>query len=155
LLERRPDGTGLGEPAPPAAPDHLLDRGDILVVSVRPVGVGGGADRVTAGDRELCHRASSRARCLDPPRGARLASRRFVRKVSCLIGARVREETVTAAQQTYATGTPSLLRAINERTVLDRIRDGGPVSRAQIARETGLSKPTVSQALMTLERSRL
>jgi predicted NBD/HSP70 family sugar kinase len=39
--------------------------------------------------------------------------------------------------------------------VLDRIRDAGPVSRAQIARETGLSKPTVSQALSTLERSRL
>jgi predicted NBD/HSP70 family sugar kinase len=44
---------------------------------------------------------------------------------------------------------------MNERTVLDRIRDAGPVSRAQIARETGLSKPTVSQALSTLERSRL
>jgi predicted NBD/HSP70 family sugar kinase len=48
-----------------------------------------------------------------------------------------------------------LLRAINERTVLDRIRDAGPVSRAQIARETGLSKPTVSHALSMLERSRL
>jgi DNA-binding transcriptional ArsR family regulator len=48
-----------------------------------------------------------------------------------------------------------LLRAINERTVLERIRRSGPVSRAQIARETGLSKPTVSQALSTLERARL
>ena len=65
------------------------------------------------------------------------------------------KENVTAAEQTYRTGTPSLLRAINERTVLDRIRHAGPVSRAQIARETGLSKPTVSQALSTLERSRL
>ena len=48
-----------------------------------------------------------------------------------------------------------MLRAINERTVLERIRRSGPVSRAQIARETGLSKPTVSQALSTLERARL
>ncbi|HEY6680832.1 MAG TPA: helix-turn-helix domain-containing protein, partial [Actinomycetota bacterium] len=60
---------------------------------------------------------------------------------------------MTGATQTYATGTPSLLRAINERTVLERIRRSGPVSRAQIARETGLSKPTVSQALSTLERA--
>ncbi len=35
------------------------------------------------------------------------------------------------------------------------IRDRGPVSRAQIARETGLSKPTVSLALTSLESSRL
>ena len=47
-------------------------------------------------------------------------------------------------------GTPSLLRAINERTVLESVRRVGPVSRAQIARETALSKPTVSQALATL-----
>src|ERR671930_1280058 len=52
-------------------------------------------------------------------------------------------------------GTPSLLRAINERTVLERIRELGPVSRAQIARATGLSKPTVSQALVSLERAAL
>lgn len=52
-------------------------------------------------------------------------------------------------------GTPSLLRAINERTVLDTIRERGPVSRAQIARVSGLSKPTVSQALATLESARL
>jgi predicted NBD/HSP70 family sugar kinase len=31
----------------------------------------------------------------------------------------------------------------------------GPVSRAQLARDSGLSKPTVSQALQTLERARL
>jgi predicted NBD/HSP70 family sugar kinase len=35
------------------------------------------------------------------------------------------------------------------------IRDRGPVSRAQIARESGLSKPTVSLALTSLESSRL
>jgi predicted NBD/HSP70 family sugar kinase len=47
-------------------------------------------------------------------------------------------------------GTPSLLRAMNERTVLESVRRVGPVSRAQIARETALSKPTVSQALSAL-----
>jgi predicted NBD/HSP70 family sugar kinase len=35
------------------------------------------------------------------------------------------------------------------------IRDRGPVSRAQVARESGLSKPTVSQALSSLEAARL
>jgi predicted NBD/HSP70 family sugar kinase len=48
-----------------------------------------------------------------------------------------------------------LLRAINERTVLEVIRELGPVSRAQIARTCGLSKPTVSQALDALLRGRL
>jgi predicted NBD/HSP70 family sugar kinase len=58
-------------------------------------------------------------------------------------------------RQAPAVGTPSLLRAINERTVLDCVRLVGPVSRAQIARETALSKPTVSQALVGLERAGL
>ena len=44
---------------------------------------------------------------------------------------------------------------MNERTVLESIRHTGPVARAQIARDTGLSKPTVSQALANLERARL
>ncbi len=39
--------------------------------------------------------------------------------------------------------------------MFDRIRQLGPVSRAQIARATGLSKPTVSQALVSLTRARL
>jgi predicted NBD/HSP70 family sugar kinase len=39
--------------------------------------------------------------------------------------------------------------------VLDLIRQRGPVSRAQIARVSGLSKPTVSQALSALESARL
>src|SRR5256885_15781865 len=47
-------------------------------------------------------------------------------------------------------GTPRLLRAINERTVLDLIHRQGPVSRAQVARVSGLSKPTVSLALAGL-----
>jgi predicted NBD/HSP70 family sugar kinase len=48
-----------------------------------------------------------------------------------------------------------LLRAINERTVLECIRQIGPASRAQIARVSGVSKPTVSQALSVLEKARL
>ena len=52
-------------------------------------------------------------------------------------------------------GTPSLLRAINERTVLDLIHRQGPISRAQAARVTGLSKPTVSLALTGLLDARL
>jgi len=52
-------------------------------------------------------------------------------------------------------GTPSLLRAINERTILDLIHNQGPVSRAQVARVSGLSKPTVSLALAGLLEARL
>src|SRR4051812_48831924 len=48
-------------------------------------------------------------------------------------------------------GTPRLLRAINERALLDHLRRAGPTSRAQLARDCGLSKPTVSQALANLE----
>ncbi|MEW2517971.1 ROK family transcriptional regulator [Actinacidiphila alni] len=41
------------------------------------------------------------------------------------------------------------LRSTNERLLLERLR-GGAASRAQLARETGLSKPTVSSALAAL-----
>jgi predicted NBD/HSP70 family sugar kinase len=54
-------------------------------------------------------------------------------------------------RQGYQPGTPSLLRAINERTLLEYLRSHQPTSRAQLARVTGLSKPTVSQALAGLE----
>ena len=62
----------------------------------------------------------------------------------------MRRETATSLERAAVAGTPSLLRAINERTVLESVRRVGPVSRAQIARETALSKPTVSQALAAL-----
>ncbi|GHE07972.1 ROK family protein [Streptomyces alanosinicus] len=42
------------------------------------------------------------------------------------------------------------LRSTNERLLLDRLRAQGAASRAQLARETGLSKPTVSSALASL-----
>jgi predicted NBD/HSP70 family sugar kinase len=46
--------------------------------------------------------------------------------------------------------TPGLLRDLNERTVLEAIRDGAPISRAEISRRAGISKPTVSVALEAL-----
>src|SRR5215470_18343303 len=45
---------------------------------------------------------------------------------------------------------PPLLKNLNERTVLEAIRDGAPISRAEISRRAGISKPTVSQALRAL-----
>jgi predicted NBD/HSP70 family sugar kinase len=46
--------------------------------------------------------------------------------------------------------TSSTLKEINLRTVLDVIRADPPVSRAEIARRTGISKPTVSALLQDL-----
>jgi len=46
--------------------------------------------------------------------------------------------------------TPTLLRDLNERTVLETIRAGAPISRAEISRRSGISKPTVSLALESL-----
>src|SRR5436190_3018006 len=46
--------------------------------------------------------------------------------------------------------TPPLLRHLNERTVLDAIRADAPISRAEISRRVGISKPTVSGALRSL-----
>jgi predicted NBD/HSP70 family sugar kinase len=51
--------------------------------------------------------------------------------------------------------TPPLLRALNERTVLEAIREGAPISRAEISRRSGISKPTVSLALRSLLDARL
>jgi predicted NBD/HSP70 family sugar kinase len=49
-----------------------------------------------------------------------------------------------------ARATPPLLKHLNERTVLEAIRAGAPISRAEISRRAGISKPTVSLALQTL-----
>jgi len=51
---------------------------------------------------------------------------------------------------TEAKAVPALLRALNERTVLDAVRTSGPVSRAELARRTGISRPTVSLVLRSL-----
>jgi len=49
-----------------------------------------------------------------------------------------------------ARALPGLLRDLNERTVLELIRVGAPISRAEISRRAGISKPTVSLALRSL-----
>jgi predicted NBD/HSP70 family sugar kinase len=46
--------------------------------------------------------------------------------------------------------TTTLLRDLNERTVLEAIRADRPISRAEISRQAGISKPTVSLALQSL-----
>jgi predicted NBD/HSP70 family sugar kinase len=50
---------------------------------------------------------------------------------------------------------PQLIRALNEQLLLGHIRQLGLCSRAELARLSGLSKPTVSLALANLERSGL
>ena len=49
-----------------------------------------------------------------------------------------------------ARATPPLLKHLNERTVLETIRASAPISRAEISRRAGISKPTVSLALQSL-----
>ena len=46
--------------------------------------------------------------------------------------------------------TPPLLKRLNQRTVLEAVRADAPISRAEISRRAGISKPTVSLALQAL-----
>ena len=57
---------------------------------------------------------------------------------------------MTSSRLAPTSGTPSLLRSMNDRAVLEVINAAAPISRAQIARECGRSKPTVSLALSRL-----
>ncbi|MFF3678048.1 ROK family protein [Streptomyces sp. NPDC002120] len=52
-------------------------------------------------------------------------------------------------------GTPSLLRAMNDRAALELLLKHGPLSRTRIGHLTGLSKPTASQLLARLETAGL
>ncbi|MEV5890247.1 ROK family transcriptional regulator [Nonomuraea fuscirosea] len=52
-------------------------------------------------------------------------------------------------------GTPSLLRAINDRAALRALIERGPLTRPEIGALTGLSKPTASQLLLRLQRAGL
>jgi predicted NBD/HSP70 family sugar kinase len=54
------------------------------------------------------------------------------------------------SQMQKAAALPPLLKDLNERTVLDAIRTAAPISRAEISRRVGISKPTVSLALQSL-----
>ena len=49
-------------------------------------------------------------------------------------------------------GSPSLLRRLNWAAILRTIRTEGPVSRTELARKTGLSKPTVNEVVEHLLR---
>jgi predicted NBD/HSP70 family sugar kinase len=49
--------------------------------------------------------------------------------------------------------TPGLLRSINDRVVLDLLLEHGSLSRSDVWRLTGVSKPTASQSLTRLEES--
>ena len=55
----------------------------------------------------------------------------------------------------WAAARPSLIRAMNEQLLLEHIRQLGRCSRAELARVSGLSKPTVSLALGNVERAGL
>jgi predicted NBD/HSP70 family sugar kinase len=52
-------------------------------------------------------------------------------------------------------GSTTVVRSLNERLLLDHLRSAGPLSRADLARTTTLSKPTVSVALAKLETAGL
>jgi predicted NBD/HSP70 family sugar kinase len=63
---------------------------------------------------------------------------------------------ITPAQpRALQAARPQLLRTLNEQLLLRHIREVGPCSRAELARLSGLSKPTVSLALANVERSGL
>jgi predicted NBD/HSP70 family sugar kinase len=49
-----------------------------------------------------------------------------------------------------AVGSTTLVRSLNERSLLELLRSDGPTSRVDLAKITGLSKPTVSTALSNL-----
>jgi predicted NBD/HSP70 family sugar kinase len=61
----------------------------------------------------------------------------------------------TSAPPAPRPGTPSRLRAINDRAALDLLLAHGPLSRTRIGTLTGLSKPTASQLLARLEAAGL
>ncbi|MGF1431968.1 ROK family protein [Kitasatospora sp. LaBMicrA B282] len=62
---------------------------------------------------------------------------------------------MTDTTSTPRPGTPSRLRAINDRAALDLLLAHGPLSRTRIGTLTGLSKPTASQLLARLEAAGL
>ncbi len=63
--------------------------------------------------------------------------------------------TMTGEPPRSQAATAPMLKALNERTVFEAIRTDHPISRAEISRRVGISKPTVSAALAALLASGL
>ena len=63
--------------------------------------------------------------------------------------------TRTHPMSAFTTIRPSLVGKLNERQVLRVIQTCGPLSRAEVARESGLSAPTVSKAVASLLKTGL
>jgi predicted NBD/HSP70 family sugar kinase len=57
---------------------------------------------------------------------------------------------MTSDPPRFQPATAPMLKALNERTVFEAIRAAHPISRAEISRRVGISKPTVSAALTAL-----
>ena len=51
-------------------------------------------------------------------------------------------------------GNPSLMRAVNAARVIRALREKGALSRADLVRATGLSKPTITSVVAYLERAK-
>ena len=63
--------------------------------------------------------------------------------------------TVPASDPGGLAARPQLMRAMNEQLLLGQVRRAGPLSRADLVRLSGLSKPTVALALASLEQDEL
>jgi predicted NBD/HSP70 family sugar kinase len=63
--------------------------------------------------------------------------------------------TISAPDPGAVAARPQLIRGMNEQLLLDRVRQSGPLSRGDLVRMSGLSKPTVALALASLERDAL
>src|SRR5262249_32539690 len=91
------------------------------------------------------------------PRMWRGGGRRGRGRGGPLVAAREVGVTVTSAAMpgVMSDARPQIIRALNEQLQLGHIRDRGPCSRADLARLSGLSKPTVSLAPATVEQAGL
>jgi predicted NBD/HSP70 family sugar kinase len=66
-------------------------------------------------------------------------------------GGETRDGGIGAVRPAARPGTPSLLRELNDRAALELLLSGEPLTRAQLAEATGISKVTVAQMLSRLE----
>src|SRR5436305_1000545 len=74
----------------------------------------------------------------------------YDRPVNTFVAGFIGSPAMNLVSAARAAATPGLRRRMNERTVLEAIRADSPVSRAEISRRVGISKPTVSVALQSL-----